>query len=171
MFRRTRKVPLRFGAWVATLGISHARLRVLAGAHLSEVLERGETFVRDDALARINHHLAEGHEVVVATGSLEVLAREILLAEGLSAVIVVGSSVRRYFGGMVVLEHCFGEHKIPMLAARGFVEPWDFVYSDHQADLPLLLRGKKRYLVNPQPSCASRLIAELGATATVVSWS
>ena len=169
-FRRTRKVPIRFGAWVATLGVSHAQLPDLARTHIREVVERGERFVRRDALARLNQHLAEGHEVIIATGCLEVLAREILLAEGLGTVTVVGSSVRRYFGGMVVLEHCFGERKIPMLAARGFTEPWDFAYSDHQADLPLLLKGKMRYLVNPRPSCASRLIAELGATATVLSW-
>jgi len=83
-FRSTRKVPIRFGAWVATLGVSHEQLSVLARAHMREVVERGERFVRSDALARINHHLAQEHVVVVATGCLEILAREIILAEGLS---------------------------------------------------------------------------------------
>jgi phosphatidylglycerophosphatase C len=169
-FRHTRKVPIRFGAWVATLGVSHAQLPDLARMHIREVTERGEKFVRSDARARLNDHLAQGHEVVVATGCLEVLAREILMIEGLGTVAVVGSSVRRYFGGMVVLEHCFGERKIPMLAARGFVAPWDFAYSDHRADLPLLLRGKQQYLVNPLPKCASVLSPALGKTATLVSW-
>jgi phosphatidylglycerophosphatase C len=169
-FRRTRKFPIRFGAWVATLGVLHDQLPVLARSHIRSVVARGENFVRSDARARVNDHLAQGHEVVVATGCLEVLAREILLAEGLSGVVVVGSSVRRHLGGMVVLEHCFGERKIPMLAARGFAEPWDFAYSDHQADLPMLLKGKQRYLVNPLPNCASVLTAALGETAKVVSW-
>ena len=99
------------------------------------------------------------------------LPGEIVLAEGLKAVVVVGSSVRSHLGGMVVLEHCFGERKIPMLAARGFAAPWDFAYSDHHADLPLLLKGKQRYLVNPLPGCLAKFNSALGKSATVVSWS
>ena len=170
VFRSTREVPVRFSSWAATLGVSLGQLRDLARAHILEVSDRGESFVRKDALARIKHHLAHGHEVVVATGCVEILAREILLAEGLDTVTVVGSSVRRCLGGIVVFERCFGERKIPMLASRGFNAPWDFAYSDHQADLPLLLQGKERYLVNPRPGCSSKFSEVLGETAQVVSW-
>ena len=169
-FQRTRALPIRFGAWVATLGVLQEQLPNLARMHIKVVTDRGDKFVRSDARAQLDFHLARGHRVVVATGCLEVLAREILDAEGLSMIEVVGSSMRARCAGMVVSEHCFGERKISMLAARGFAEPWDFAYSDHCADLPLLLNGKARYLVNPLPSCLAKFRAALGDTATLVSW-
>lgn len=169
-FSSTRKWPIRFGAWVATLGVQPEHLAQLSRMHIKAVTELGQKFVRNDARARLEYHRALGHQVVVATGCLEVLAREILSAEGLGTIEVVGSSMRARFGGMVIAQHCIGERKIVMLAARGFAEPWDFAYSDHQADLPLLLKGKARYLINPLPSCSSRFNAALGETATVLSW-
>jgi phosphatidylglycerophosphatase C len=173
-FRYTRNVPIRFGVWAATFGLSHQQLPELARTHMKELVARGESFVRKDALAQLRQHLAQGHQVLVATGCLQELADEILFAEGLDQVVVVGSSVRKCFGGMVVHEHCFGERKLSMLAARGFAEPgpyrWDFVYTDHHSDLPLLMKGKHRYLVNPMPNCVSKLTAALGETVTVLTW-
>jgi phosphatidylglycerophosphatase C len=107
---------------------------------------------------------------VIATGALEVLAREILLAESVRGIAVVGSTVRQFFKGMVVNEHCYGSNKVPMLRERGYSPPWAFVYSDHQDDLPILEQGNERYVVNPQPDCAARLLKALGTSVTVLSW-
>lgn len=168
--RPYRKVPIRFGVWVATLGLSHEQLHAQAKVHIAEVTAQGGVFMRRDALRRIADHQAEGHEVVIATGALEMLACEVLLAGGVTGVRVVGSSVRPFLGGMVVHEHCFGERKIDMLAQRGFLPPWAYVYSDHEADLPILEAGLERFIVNPQPRSAKRLAARLGDSAKVVSW-
>lgn len=168
--RRTRKLPIRFGAWVATLGVSIEHLPHLSREHVAGVICGGEKFVRKDALARVRHHLDHGHEVVVATGSLEVLVREILKVEGLSEIEVVGSTVRSFLGGMVTKEHCFGGRKIPMLLARGFASPFAFAYSDHEADLPLLRNAMERYIINPNRRSAEVLAAELGESAVVLLW-
>jgi phosphoserine phosphatase len=79
-------------------------------------------------------------------------------------------SMRRVLGGMVVNRHCYGTHKIPMLQERGFEPPWAFVYSDHEADLPLLRAGIRQFVVNPKPRTAARLMAVLGPSAAVVTW-
>ena len=170
LIRRTRKVPIHFSIWVATFGFSHEQLHALGRAHIAHIAGAGRMFVLQDARSRIAQHQAQGHEVVVATGSLEFLAREILASEGVRDVTIVGSSVRLYFGGMFVHQHCFAERKLHMLAARGFHPPWAFVYSDHEADLPLFHAGRERFVVNPQPTSAARIAASLGSAATILSW-
>lgn len=168
-FDRTRKLPSRFGAWLATFGVTHDRLASLAELHVEHVGVRGEKFVRQDAMTQLQYHLALGHEVVVATGCLEVLARVILVAEGLSEIVVIGTTVQRHCGGMVAREHCVGDRKVAMLADRGY-DAWDYAYSDHPSDLPMLRKGKRRFIVNPSSRNAPIMLAKLGASATVLSW-
>jgi phosphatidylglycerophosphatase C len=169
-FRRTRRIPIRFAAWLATFGHDHEALRLLARAHIADISACGGKFLRQDARTQIEAHQSQGHTVVVATGALEYLARDILANEGIINVTVVGSSMRRMLGGMVVNRHCYGAHKIPMLQERGFEPPWAFVYSDHEADLPLLRAGTRQFLVNPKPQAAAYLLAVLGSSSTVVTW-
>jgi phosphatidylglycerophosphatase C len=170
IFRRTRRVPIRFAAWLATFGYSHEELKALAQEHIGEISRSGGSFLRRDARAQIETHQSQGHTVVVATGAPEYLAGEILASEGINKVIVVGSSMRRVLGGMIVERHCYGTLKIAMLQERGFAPPWAFVYSDHETDLPLLQAGCRQFLVNPTPRTAARLRAVLGPSASVVSW-
>jgi phosphatidylglycerophosphatase C len=169
-FRRTRRVPIRFAAWLATFGHGREPLKVLVRVHIAEISARDGSFLRRDARTQIEAHQSQGHTVVVATGAFEDLARDILANEGIRNVTVVGSSMRRVLGGMVVDQHCYGPHKIPMLQQRGFEPPWAFVYSDHEADLPLLRSGIRQFVVNPKPRTAARLMAVLGPSATVVTW-
>jgi phosphatidylglycerophosphatase C len=170
LFSRTRRVPIRFLVWLATFGASHERLRDLAKLHIAELVDRGETLVRQDARGQIQFHQSQGHLIVVATGALESLADEILVKAGIVNVTVVGSSLRRFLGGMVVNQHCFGARKITMLQHRGFDPPWAFVYSDHKADLPLLKAGTTQIVVNPKPATAHYLLSILGPSASVVTW-
>jgi phosphatidylglycerophosphatase C len=170
LFRRTRRVPIRFAAWLATFGHDQDFLGVLAREHVVEISARHGAFLRRDGKAQIEAHLSQGHTVVVATGALEYLARAILAHEGVNNVTVVGSSMRSLLGGMVVHRHCYGAHKIPMLQERGFEPPWAFVYSDHETDLPLLRAGSRQFVVNPKPRSAARLKAALGPSASVVNW-
>jgi phosphatidylglycerophosphatase C len=170
LFSRTRRVPIRYLVWLATFGRSHEELRALAALHVAEVIEGGESFVRQDARGHIHLHQSQGHVVVVATGALEYLASEILAQEGIVNVTVVGSSLRRFLHGMVVNQHCYGARKIAMLRDRGFEPPWGFVYSDHEADLPLLKAGTTQIVVNPDPATAHYLLSVLGPSASVVTW-
>jgi phosphatidylglycerophosphatase C len=170
MARPARKYPVRFAVWVATLGISHDQLSCLAKSHVATVLDSGETFLLHEARARISQRHSLGHEVVIATGALEVLALEILLAEGVQDITIIGSTLRRFLNGMVVNQHCYGLKKVPMLCERGYSPPWAFVYSDHQDDLPILEQGNERYVINPRPDCATRICKALGASTTVLMW-
>lgn len=170
LVRPCRRVPVRFGVWLATFGATHEELAGLARAHVMELVAKSAPLLRRDARARIALHQAQGDVVVVATGALEFLVDELLLAGGVFDVEVVGSSVRKRWGGMVVRQHCIGKQKLPMLEARGFSAPFTYVYSDHSIDLPLLEAGEQRYIVNPRPECAAFLSTRLGTSALFVSW-
>jgi phosphatidylglycerophosphatase C len=169
-FRRTRKIPVRFAVWLATFGRSHEQLHGLAIEHIAQVTAGGGSFLRADARAQIISHQSQGHTVVIATGALEYLAREILVDEGIGDVTVVGSSLRSFLGGMIADQHCVGEQKIRMLRERGFDPPWTCTYSDHESDLPLLRAGTRQFLVNPTARTMAYLIPILGGSATVVRW-
>ena len=166
LWRPTRRPSVQFIVWLATLGVRHERLPELISAHLVELREP----LLEQGLARLAQHRDDGHRVVIATGSLEHLCRAILAESGLGDVEVVGSSLRAQFGGLVADRHCHGEHKISMLTERGYPPPWDYVYTDSSADLPLLRQARAAYLIDPRPSCRARVQRALGRDLDVLTW-
>jgi phosphatidylglycerophosphatase C len=168
--RATRKWPVRFAVWVATLGRSNPDLEPLAREHVDAVFAGTEPVFLDQGLARLRQHLAQGHRVVIATGCLEVLARELLRRGGHGDVALVASTLRPFLGGLAVDRHCFAENKIPMLSERGFAPPWSVTYTDHHCDLPVLRLSRERYLVSPKPDCVARIEQALSARATILAW-
>jgi phosphatidylglycerophosphatase C len=167
---RTRKWPVRFAVWVATLGRTPAALPGLVDEHIRALGDEGDAVFLPEAVARLRSHLDQGHRVVVATGSLEVLARALMLRAGLGDVPLVASTLRPFLGGLVRDRHCFGPNKIPMLAERGFAPPWAVAYTDHHADLPVLALSTERFLVSPKPQCRARIEQALRIEATVLAW-
>jgi phosphatidylglycerophosphatase C len=107
--------------------------------------------------------------LVVATGSVAPLAERICWQIGIIGVEVVGSTLRRWYGGWVADKHCFGRRKVSMLRAYG-LNQWDVVYTDSAADLPLLTQGAHRYVVNPTPKDRKKICDRLGADLEVVEW-
>jgi phosphatidylglycerophosphatase C len=164
----TRKWPIRFAVWVATLGRSDDDLARLVGEHVDAVF--AEPVFLEDGLAQLRSHLAQGHRVVIATGCLEPLARTLLQRAGFGHVPLVASTLRPFLGGRVRDRHCFGANKVPMLSERGFAPPWDVAYTDHHADLPVLQLSRVRFLVSPKRDCLARIERALAAKATVLAW-
>lgn len=169
--RATRRIPIRFAVWVATLFRSEERIASLVRKHVAEIAAVGEALVLREALIRVREHLELGHTVVVATGSLEVLARQYLAESGLGHVPVVGSTLRPFLLGMASREHCFGAGKVPMLTQRGYPPPWAVTYTDHECDLPLIGHSSECFLVNPRPQAIRAISERLSFTPTVLSWS
>jgi phosphatidylglycerophosphatase C len=166
----TRKWPVRFAVWVATLGRDEAALARIAQAYVRAMPSGASQLFLDDGLAQLRDHLARGHRVVVATGCLEVLARALLDRASLAEVQVVGSTMQPRWGGLVVRAHCYGANKQPMLSARGFAPPWQIAYTDHRCDLPVLQQAEHCILINPRPRCLAALRAGLATPPTVLAW-
>ena len=170
LMRPTRTWPVRHAVWVATLGRSHSDLRMLVRAHADEIFADGASVFLREGLERLESHERQGDRVVIATGCLEVLARELLERAGFGHVALVGSSLQPWCGGMVRHEHCFGPNKIPMLARRGFAPPWSVTYTDHQCDLPVLRCSTQRFLVNPTAEAVRVVERELACKTDVLTW-
>lgn len=170
LIRATRIWPIRFAIWVATLGRSPRDLESLVQEHVEAVFAGAEPVFVEAGLARLAHHVEHGHRVVIATGCLEVLARELLRRGGVAHVPLVASTLRPFLGGMASDRHCFGENKIPMLSERGFAPPWAVAYTDHHCDLPVLRLSRVRFLVSPEPRCLDRIEQALACKATVLAW-
>jgi len=168
--KATRKLPIRFAVWVATLFQSHEGLKLLASRHVAEMVASGEGLVLREGSNQLRQHLELGHTVVIATGSLEVLARQYLEQCGLGHVPLVGSSLKPFLLGMVSNEHCFGDRKIPMLTRRGYPPPWAVTYTDHECDLPVIGHSAECFLVNPRPKAICAISERLSFTPTVLSW-
>ncbi len=170
LIKNTRKQPIKFAVWAATLGRSNDALNALAKTHVTEIVAMRQPVVLQDAISQLHHHLALGHRVVVATGSLEVLAREFLDQSGLATIPLVGSSLKPLMWGMVAHEHCYGPRKIPMLSRRGYPPPWVATYTDHECDLPVIGQSAECFLVNPRPKAIRIISDELSFTPKVLSW-
>nr|CEN54994.1 putative integron gene cassette protein [uncultured bacterium] len=170
LMRSTRKWPIRFAVWVATLGRSPSALSTLVEEHI-QALPTGHTSVfLPAAVKQLQIHVAQGDQVVIATGCVKTLAQTLLRHAGLSHVPLVASTLRPFLGGLVRDQHCFGPNKIPMLTARGFAPPWAVAYTDHHADIPVLRLSAVRYLVSPKPKCLARIEQALTIKATVLAW-
>lgn len=170
LIRPARKWPVRHAVWVATLGRSHSDLQTLVKAHTDEVFSDGASPFLREGLERLEAHVRQGHRVAIATGCLEMLARELLERAGFGHVPLVGSSLRPWCGGMVRDEHCFGANKIRMLARRGFAPPWSATYTDHPCDLPILKHSAQRFLVNPGPEAVRIVERELACKVEILAW-
>jgi len=170
LIRKTRKFPVGYAVWVATLGLSQEQLQQRVREHAEELFLCPAPVFLLEGLERLQSHLKQGHRVVIATGCLEVLAKELLGRAGYGHVPLVGSTLRPFLGGMARHEHCFGPNKIPMLSRRGFAPPWEITYTDHQCDLPVLQLSAERFLVNPTPKAVRLIRHELDCETTILTW-
>jgi len=168
--KSTRNLPVKFAVWTATLGRSDDAVSALVKEHVAEIVARQQPLILQDAIRQLHHHLVQGDRVIVATGSLEVLAREFLDQSGLAHIPLVGSTLKPFLRGMVANEHCYGHRKISMLTQRGYPPPWVATYTDHECDLPVMRQSAACFLVNPRPKAIRIITDTLSIEPVVLSW-
>jgi phosphatidylglycerophosphatase C len=142
--------------WFATVGMPEETYTLLA-RRFARRHAPGRAIAA--SVARLREHQAEGHRIVVVTGSEERLAREICAALGLADVEVVGSTLVRRRGALAADVHCYGPRKLVRLAEAGHESPFVCAYTDSSTDLPLLLAAVGRFVVEPKPRHLKRILA------------
>lgn len=115
-------------------------------------------------------HRDAGDHVVVVTGTPVELVNTLLAADSSDPVRVVGSTSRRYLGGLILERHCYGAHKLAMLYDGGYTAPLAIAYSDNPADLPLLARAIRPIVVNPRASRVAAFQRVLGVDVEIQNW-
>lgn len=143
------------------------------GRFIRRLVERG---IRPGAVARIAHHKAAGHRLVMATASMDYYAAPIGALLGFDLVVATRSTHDEAgrLAARIEGENCYGEPKLDMLKVAladisgGAGQPPHIVaYSDHSSDLPLLEWADEAVAVNPSGSLR-RIAAERGFE--IVDW-
>jgi phosphoserine phosphatase len=107
------------------------------------------SFAKEAIFAELGRHLNEGRRVVIATGSVPPLVRGVLAARGIARLPIVGSRLRRRWGGLIAETHCVGRVKALELQRRFGILEWASVYTDSFADRSLLRGARDITLVSP----------------------
>lgn len=140
--------------WALTVGAS-SRPFVLALRRYAEDVLAG--LACEELFGELLREQALGRRVVIATGALPTLVRGVLRARALPPLPVVGSRLRRRYGGFVVATHCVGRVKPQELSRRLRIHAWDAVYTDSWADRALIRGARSVALVSPSTSLLTRV--------------
>ncbi|MES1183798.1 MAG: haloacid dehalogenase-like hydrolase [Myxococcales bacterium] len=145
--------------WALTVGGSTRRF-VLALREYAKATLPG--FAHEEIFAELTRHVSAGDHVVIATGTLPPLVRGLLGARRHHRLPVVGSRLRRKWGGLVAETHCIGRVKVRELERRFGIVSWVSVYTDSFADRSLLSRARNVTLVSPSNRTLRRTQRLLG---------
>lgn len=158
--------------WAATVGLSKAKylqLRDTAAQHL--VQTKGLNTYRE-GLERIRWHQSQGHTIIVVTGALRWLARDVCRTLDIQYDHLLGSSERDWGGGRVSDVFCYHQNKVDLLEQHNYLNDGraDYGYSDSAADIPMLSVCEHIYIVNPKPKCQQQFEQALAKKATLLQW-
>lgn len=158
-----------FLLWILTVGKSKkAALHCLTSAI---VAEQGLWF--REVLKTWEDLRQQGVSIVVVSASGATWIHACLRAYNTGPVrAVIGSRLAFYWGGVVLTgKNCYGEEKIDRIyKTLGSSFVWHSSWTDHVADLPLLKKAPKRYVICPKPAHLPTFQTELGDTYELLQW-
>jgi phosphatidylglycerophosphatase C len=141
-FRRSAAMLL----WALTLGTSTRSFVRELRRYARETLP---SYANEDIFVELGAQIQAGHRVVIATGSMPLVVRGLFRARKLQLIPIVGSRLRRRWGGLVPETHCIGTTKVRELQRRLGIIEWSAVYTDSFADRSLLRSARNITLVSP----------------------
>ncbi|WP_374999952.1 HAD family hydrolase [Aeromicrobium sp. CTD01-1L150] len=128
-------------------------------ADASRVPERASDVLRD--------HVRRGDRVLVSSAGLEPFVRTwVSLLDEPNVTVAASTLVQRPWG-VAMADHHYGARKLQKAAELDYMPPFDIVYSDSDADLPLLQNARQPVLVGPSERTLRALPAAVRARATV----
>jgi phosphoserine phosphatase len=111
--------------------------------------------------------LAEGDRILISSAGLEPFVRTWAELLGASGATVAASSLEQRPWGVVMADHHYGHRKLERAIELGFGREPDLVYSDSDADLPLLEAARECVLVAPSDRTLVSLPVDLRARTTI----
>ncbi len=132
--------------WAMTVGASTRHFVVALRRYAKDTLP---SYANEAIFAELARHVRADSRVVIATGTMPLLVRGLLDARNVARLPIVGSRLRRKWGGLVAETHCIGKTKVRELERRLGIVSWSSVYTDSFADRSLLTRAQDITLVRP----------------------
>jgi len=165
-FYPTQTLARSIPTWIATVGISEAELNQAIEEFPSTIKLFGE------AIEEIKRYQKESARILIISGSVEILVISILdrFIPDQTGITVIASQTSKLLGGHIIRRFCRGKNKIAMAREKQLADNWDAGYSDDHTDIPLLLRCKKRFIVNPEPASLDKLNSALKGDFKVLTW-
>jgi phosphatidylglycerophosphatase C len=166
----TRRRAVSTYLWIGTVGARCGEISNVIDRYTAAGLARLRSRLRPQGMDTLTAYRHAGDQVVVVTGAPLELVRTVLASDLSDPVHVVGSTSRRFMGGLVLDGHCYGVNKLAMLHDAGYTAPLAIAYSDNTIDLPLLARAVKPIVVNPRASRVAAFQRVLGAAVEIQNW-
>lgn len=167
---RPRAIAYSTYLWIGTVGARYGEMSPVVDRYVATALGRLRSRLRHQGTDALTTYQRAGDQVVVVTGTPLELVRTVLASELGDSVSVVGSTSRRFMGGLIVDQYCYGAQKLPMLYDAGYTAPLVIAYGDSTADLPLLARAVKPIVVNPRASHIAAFRHVLGVDVEIQTW-
>lgn len=126
----------------------------------------------DEATSILRDLKKSGVIIVVISASGTVWIRSLLRKKTKEVDFVIGSKLKFFLGGVVLAsKNCLSEEKVNRIRSK-FGEDfyWHSSWSDHIADLPILKRADKAYVVSPRKKHLPIFKKELGTNVPIFYW-
>lgn len=143
---RSRRRAASVLLWATTVGSSTRAFVLELRRYATEILP---SYAHESIFSELSAQLQAGQRVVIATGTLPLLVGGLFDARKVARLPIVGSRLRRYWGGLVVETHCTGRVKVRELERKLGIREWSVVYTDSLADRALMSRAREITLVSP----------------------
>ena len=158
--------------WISTLGMTGKRLEKYQRRFIGYFFNDAGAKAYDQALLTLRQHQKEGHKVFIVSGAAQWLLEPICQHLDIDSVTILGTSTRRFLGGLVTDFYCYKYNKVKKLDEMGVFDTYQLVngYSDSAADIPMLKHCQRVQAINPKPSCLSKFNAVFGDKLTCHQW-
>lgn len=148
--------------WAATVGLSRREsLKTLRQI----VDKKVKSLWFEQMKAELKELRENGYRICYISASGEPWLRALLNQMDPHEKLIVGSKLTYFMGGLTLKgPNCIGPEKIRRLnqiLPKDII--WEIAYSDHRADIPLLLACSKRVVVNPTAKSKAAITSALGA--------
>jgi len=114
----------------------------------------------------------EGIEIVIVTASGQTWVRGMLHGKYPHFKLIIGSKLKFFAGGVILKsKNCYHKEKIRRIQeALGENIIWQSAWSDHIADLPMLLKSQERYVICPKNKHKKIFKQKLGENFILLNW-
>ncbi|WP_164078377.1 HAD-IB family phosphatase [Alteromonas facilis] len=161
-----------FYLWAATAFLGKQRYATFRQQAANYIIQQKGVTAYQHAYEAIRWHRQQGHTIIIVTGALRWLARDMCKALNLEFDHLLGSSDQYFLGGRISKTFCYHANKVTLLENGNHLndDQVRYGYSDSSADIPMLALCQHRYLVNPKDKCFAKMQHAFGDDATMVSW-
>ncbi|APJ03871.1 HAD-IB family phosphatase [Silvanigrella aquatica] len=125
-----------------------------------------------EALPTFEQLNAQGVEIVIVTASGQTWVRGMLHGKFSNFKTIIGTKLRFFAGGVILKSrNCYQEEKIKRIheiLGHDFI--WHSAWSDHIADLPMLLKSQERYIICPKEKHKKIFEEKLGNNYKILNW-